>query len=96
MVVAKHVVRYLKGIVEYGLNYDTNQKTNLCGYVDSDWEGSSIERKSTLGCFFNLRFDMIYWFGRMQSYMALSTTEAEYVATFSASSEVVCFFKATT
>ena len=35
--VAKHVVRYLKGTVEYGLKYDTNQKTNLHGYVDSDW-----------------------------------------------------------
>ena len=35
--VAKHVVRYLKGIVAYGLKYDTNQKTNLHGYVDSDW-----------------------------------------------------------
>ena len=31
--VAKHAVRYLKGTFEY----DTNQKTNLHGYVDSDW-----------------------------------------------------------
>ena len=34
---AKNVVMYLKGTVEYGLKYDTNQKTNLHGYVDSDW-----------------------------------------------------------
>ena len=34
--VAKHAVRYLKGTVEYGLKYDTNQKTNLHGYVDSE------------------------------------------------------------
>ena len=33
LMVAKHVVRYLKGTVEYGLKYDTNQKTNLQGYV---------------------------------------------------------------
>ena len=33
--VAKHAMRYLKGTVEYGLKYDTNQKTNLHGYVDS-------------------------------------------------------------
>ena len=31
--VAKHVMRYMKGTIEY----DTNQKTNLHGYVDSDW-----------------------------------------------------------
>ena len=34
LVVAKHVVRYLKGIVEYGFKYDMNQNTNLHGYVD--------------------------------------------------------------
>ena len=36
LVVAKHVLRYLKGIVEYGLKYDVNQKINLHGYIDSD------------------------------------------------------------
>ena len=35
--VAKHAVRYLKGTIECGVKYDTNQKTNLHGYVDSDW-----------------------------------------------------------
>ena len=36
LMVAKHALRYLKGTVEYGLKYDTNQKINLEGYVDSD------------------------------------------------------------
>ena len=36
--VANHAVRYLKGTVECGLKYDMNQKTNLHGYVDSDWQ----------------------------------------------------------
>ena len=43
-----------KGTVEYGLKYDMNQKINLEGYVDSDWAGSAIDRKSTLGCCFNM------------------------------------------
>ena len=33
---AKHGVRYLKGIVDYGLKYESNQKINLEGYVDLD------------------------------------------------------------
>ena len=37
LVVVKRVVRYLKGTIEYGFKYDTNQKTNLHGYVDSEW-----------------------------------------------------------
>ena len=48
--VANHVVRYLKGTVEYGLKYDTNLKINLEGYVDWDWAGSVIDRKSTSWC----------------------------------------------
>ena len=32
----KHVLRYLKGIVDYGLKYDANTKINLHIYVDSD------------------------------------------------------------
>ena len=32
--VAKHVLRCLNGTIEYGLKYDTNQKTKLDGYVD--------------------------------------------------------------
>ena len=47
LMVAKHAVRYLKGIVDYGLKYKANQKFNPEGYMDSDWVGSSIDRKST-------------------------------------------------
>ena len=47
LMVAKHAVRYLKGTIEYGLKYDTNQKINLEGYVDSYWVGSAIDRKRT-------------------------------------------------
>ena len=36
LIVAKHILRYLKGTVNYGLNYEVNQNINLEGYVDSD------------------------------------------------------------
>ena len=85
--VAKHVVRYLKATVEYGLKYDTNQKTNLQVYVDSDWEGSAIDRKITLRCDFSMRSGVIFWFSRKESCMALSTAEEKYVANCSATWE---------
>ena len=75
-VAAKHILRYLKGTVDYGLKYEANQKINLEGYVDSDWAGSAIDRKRTLGCWFNLGYDMIFWFTRNYSYMALSIAKA--------------------
>ena len=85
----KHILRYLKGTVDYGLKYDVNQKINLEGYVDSDWAGSAIDRKSTSGCFFSMGSGMISWFSKNQSCVALSTAEAEYVAACSTSCEAV-------
>ena len=35
LLVVKHVLRCLKGIVDYGIKYDLNQNINLHGYVDS-------------------------------------------------------------
>ena len=78
--VAKHAVRYLKGIVDYGLKYEANQKINLEGYVDSYWAGSAIDKKSTSGCCFSMRSSVISWFGRMESCMVLSTAKEKYVA----------------
>ena len=45
MVVAKHILRYLKGTMDYGIKYDVNQKINLNGYVDLDWTGITTDRK---------------------------------------------------
>ena len=59
LMVAKHAMRYLKGTVYYGLKYDANQKIKLEGYVDSDWIGSAIDRKSTLGCYFSMGLGVI-------------------------------------
>ena len=58
---AKHILSYLKGTVDYGLKYKANQKINLEGYVDSDWAGSAINRKSTLGCHFSMGLGVISW-----------------------------------
>ena len=33
LVAAKHILRYLKGTIDYGLRYDANKKVNLQGYV---------------------------------------------------------------
>ena len=43
LIATKHILGYLKGTVDYGVN----QKIKLEGYVDSDWAGSDIDRKST-------------------------------------------------
>ena len=42
LIVAKNILRYLKGTVDYGLKYEVSQKIKLEGYVDSDWVGNAI------------------------------------------------------
>jgi hypothetical protein len=76
LVIAKHVMRYLKGTLDFGLNYNGNHDFKLSGYTDSDWVGSVSNRKSTSGCCFNLGSAMISWQSRKQSSIALSTTKA--------------------
>jgi hypothetical protein len=76
LVVAKHVMRYLKGTLDCGLIYDGDHDFRLSGYTDSDWAGSVSDRKSTSECCFSLGSAMISWQSRKQSSIALSTIEA--------------------
>ena len=47
------------------LQYETNEKINLEGYVDSDWAHSAIDRKSTSRCHFSMGSGVISWFSRI-------------------------------
>jgi hypothetical protein len=89
LVAAKHVMRYLKGTMDYGLSYDGDHDFTLSGYTDADWAGSIVDRKSTSECCFSLGSTMISWQIRKQSSIALSTAEAEYIATCSASYKAI-------
>ncbi len=80
LVAAKHVMRYLKGTIDFGLYYDGSHEYRLYGYTDADWAGSISDRKSTSGRCFCLRSAMSSWFSRKQSSVSLSTVEAEYIA----------------
>ena len=81
-IATKNILRYMRGTIDYGLKYEVNQKINLEGYEDSYWVGSTIDRKSTLRCYFSMGSSVISWFGRMESCRVLSTAKEKYVATF--------------
>jgi hypothetical protein len=76
LVDAKHVMRYLKGTMDYGLNYDGDHDFTLSGYTNADWTGSVADKKRTSGCCFSLGSTMISWQSRKQSNISLSTTKA--------------------
>jgi hypothetical protein len=89
LVATKHVMRYLKGTLDYGLRYVTDHEFRLYGYLDSDWASNIPDRKSTSEYCFSLSSSMVSWSSKKQSCVALSTTEVEYVATCATCREVV-------
>jgi hypothetical protein len=78
-IVVKHVLRYLRGTLEYGLLYERSGGVRLAGFTDVEWEGCGEDRKSTLGCCFSVGSGIIFWFSRKQRSMALSYDEVEYM-----------------
>ena len=46
-VAAKHVLRYLRGTIGYGLEYTFIGGVRMLSYTYSDWAGSAVDRKST-------------------------------------------------
>jgi hypothetical protein len=79
-VATKHVLKYLCGMVNYGLDYQRGDGVHLVGYTDSDCAGCVSDRKSTLGCCFGLGSTVVSWFSWKQKSVALSFAEAEYMA----------------
>lgn len=75
----KRVLRYLKGTVNYGLVFQKSGM-DVTAYVDADWGGNELDRKSFTGFIFKLGNSLISWESRKQKTVALSSTEAEYMA----------------
>jgi len=61
---------------------------HLLGY-DSDFVGDVHSRKSTTSYVFTLRSRAVSWVSRLQKIVALSTTEAEYIAVTEACKEMI-------
>ncbi len=76
----KHVIRYLQGTKDFAINYKRNATGPPFAHCDSDWAGASIDRKSTFGFIFFYSGGPISWTSRSQRVVALSTTEAEFIA----------------
>ncbi|XP_040967070.1 secreted RxLR effector protein 161-like [Gossypium hirsutum] len=86
---AKRVLRYIKGTLNHGLLFSKAEKLKLTGYIDSDWDGSKDDMKSTSGYAFILGSAMVCWSSKKQSLVAQSTAEAEYVAAASAVNQAI-------
>jgi hypothetical protein len=85
----KHVLRYICGLINYGLIYTASSDIQIHGFTDSDWARSVEDRKSTAGMCFSLGSAMISWGSRKQKFVALITTEAKYITACEACTEAI-------
>ena len=87
----KRILRYIRGTLDFGLRFCAKDSDDfvLLGYSDSDWAGCVDSRKSTSGQIFLLGGCAISWRSKKQSIVALSSTEAEYVALCEAAQETI-------
>ena len=76
----KRILRYLKETSDYMLCYQGKKDLQLIGYSDADWGGDIDQSKSTSRYVFLLNDSAILWSSKKQSYVALSTMKAKYVA----------------
>ena len=49
-----HLIRYLKGTLDYGIRYNSDSEISLHWFTELDLDGSAKEIKSTSGCWFSL------------------------------------------
>ena len=84
----KWILRYLRGTTNQALCFG-GSNISLQGYVDADMVGDRDNRRSTTGYVFTVGGTAVSWVSKIQSVVALSTTEAEYVAATEASKEMI-------
>ena len=76
----KWIFRYLKGTAEHEILFSRQPWTNsIIGYVDADYAGDVDDRRSTTGYLFTLLRGPICWKSTLQSIVAMSITETEYM-----------------
>ena len=95
---AIHLIKYLFGTREKGIVFQPNPKHDLNTYVDADFCGNcdrltaeeDISTSKTRSGYFILFADcLLYWSSKLQTSIAPSTTEAEYVALSNSCCEVI-------
>jgi hypothetical protein len=77
----KRIMIYLVYTPKFGLWYPKGSTFDIIGYSDADYARCKIDRKSTSGTYQFLGRSLVSWASKKQNSVALSTAEAEYIAT---------------
>ena len=82
------VLTFLRSTPDMGIEFK-NSELDLHAYSDADWAGDHDSRRSTTGYVVFAAGGPIAWQSKLQTTVAASTMEAEYMAAFNAIQECV-------
>jgi len=87
----KHLMRYVKGTLEHKLTYSGDKCSSLAfvTYSDSSHGDCVDSGRSTAGYVTMVAGGAIGWYSKLQTIVALSTPEAEYIAAVEAGKEIM-------
>ena len=87
---AKHALCYLKGTADHKLVYSPSNSSELfITYSDPDYGGNPDNGRSTGGYVVKIGTGEVSWGSKLQSLVALSTTEAEHISAIKAGKEIL-------
>jgi len=89
MTAVKRIFCYLRGTSDYKLIYRRDKAGELVVYSDSDWAGDKTDRKSTSEFIAMLNGSLVVWGLKKQASTLLSSTEAKFIASTSATQELI-------
>ena len=86
----KHLFRYLQGTKDKKLVYRPDGGKELfTSFADADHGGDKTTGRSTGGYLIKFESGAVSWSSKLQPLVALSTTEAEYIAAVEAGKEII-------
>lgn len=76
----KRILRYLQGTIDLKIRYERSANNKITAYSDADWGADIDMRRSCTGYVINMTGGAISWCCQRHPIVALSSTEAEYIA----------------
>ena len=76
----RRILTYLKATPSKGILFKTGTKINVQGFIDVDYGGFIVDRRSTTRYYVFLGGNLVFWRCKKQNVITRSSTEVEFRA----------------
>ena len=76
----EQILCYLKGAPGRGILYENHGHSHIECYLDVDWAGSKMDRRSTIGYCVFVGGNLVSWRSKKQTVVSRSSAESKYRA----------------